>query len=96
MTTPDTEKLLAKLAQDVGFVYITDSNIGWAGNYNSNLLTYGKHVMINTLVQIAEEIATMTDFDSQNPWEAGFDEAIYAVIVRIKEQMQNIVKETEN
>ncbi len=96
MTTPDTEKLLAKLAQDVGFVYITDSNIGWAGNYNSNLMTYGKHVMINTLAQIAEEIATMTNFDSKNPWEAGFDEAIASVVTRIQEKIDDLEKLMEN
>lgn len=96
MTTPDTEKLLAKLAKDVGFVYITDSNIGWAGNYKSNLLTYGKHVMINTLAQIAEEIATMTNFDSKNPWEAGFDEAIASVVTRIQEKIDDLEKLMEN
>lgn len=92
MTTPDTEKLLAKLAQDVGFVYITDSNIGWAGNYKSNLLTYGKHVMIDTLKQMTEEIKTMTDFNPQDRWEAGFDEAIAAVVTRMQEKIDAIEK----
>jgi hypothetical protein len=96
MTTTDTEKLLAKLAQDVGFVYITDSNIGWAGNYNSNLLTYGKHVMISTLKQMLEEIKTMTDFNPQDKWEAGFDEAIASVVTRMQEKIDAIEKDMEN
>ncbi len=96
MTTPDTEKLLAKLAQDVGFVYITDSNIGWAGNYKSNLLTYGKQVMINTLEQMRNEIKTMTDFNSQDRWEAGYDEAIAAVVTRMQEKIDAIEKLMEN
>lgn len=96
MTTPYTEKLLAKLAKDVGFVYITDSNIGWAGNYKSNLVIYGKHVMINTLKQMTEEIKTMTDFNPQDRWEAGFDEAIAAVVTRMQEMIDAIEKHEEN
>lgn len=95
MTTPDTEKLLAKLAQDVGSVYITDSNIGWAGNYNSNLLTHGKQVMIEALKQMLEEIKTMTDFNPQDRWEAGFDEAIAAVITRMQEKINDLEKHEE-
>lgn len=96
MTTTDTEKLLAKLAKDVGFVYITDSNIGWAGNYKSNLLTFGKHAMIDTLKQMTEEIKAMTDFNPQDRWEAGFDEAIAAVVTRMQEKIDDIEKDMEN
>jgi hypothetical protein len=96
VTTPDTEKLLAKLAQDVGFVYITDSNIGWAGNHNANLMTYGGHVMISTLKQMMEEIKIMTDFKPLDRWEAGFDEAIASVVTRMQEKIDNIEKHMEN
>lgn len=96
MTTPDTEKLLAKLAQDVGFVYITASNIGLAGNYKPNLTTYGKQVMINTLIQMRNEIKAMTDFNPQDRWEAGFDEAIAAVVTRMQEKIDDIEKDMEN
>lgn len=92
MTTPDTEKLLAKLAQEVGFVYITDSNIGWAGNYKSNLMVFGKQAMIETLKQMMKEIKTMTDFNPQDKWEAGFDEAIAAVVTRMQEKIDAIEK----
>lgn len=92
MTTPDTEKLLAKLAKDVGFVYIADSNIGWAGNYKANLTVYGKQVMINTLIQTRNEIKAMTDFNPQDRWEAGFDEAIASVVTRIQEKIDDLEK----
>ena len=96
MTTQETEKLLAKLAKDVGFVYITDSNIGWAGNYKSNLEVYGKQVMINTLIQMRNEVKAMTDFNPQDRWEAGFDEAISAVVTRMQEKIDAIEKHEEN
>lgn len=96
MTTSDTEKLLAKLAKDVGFVYITDSNIGWAGNYKSNLAVYGKQVMINTLIQMRNEVKAMTNFNPQDRWEAGFDEAIAAVVTRMQEKIDDLEKNMEN
>ena len=45
-----------------------------------------------TLKQMREEIKTMTDFDPLDKWEAGFDEAIAAVVTRMQEKIDAIEK----
>ncbi len=48
------------------------------------------------LKQMLEEIKTMTDFNPQDRWEAGFDEAIAAVVTRMQEKIDAIEKHMEN
>lgn len=49
-----------------------------------------------TLKQMLEEIKTMTDFNPQDRWEAGFDEAIAAVVTRMQEMIDAIEKHEGN
>ena len=48
--------------------------------------------VLETLKQMLEEIKTMTDFNPQDRWEVGFDEAIASVVTRMQEKIDAIEK----